>query len=125
MRNIVFNTIIIIVCGEAILAVVMSVMSYIKRGGAAHSREFGTKQLKYIFLSYFRGGGALYHVLAAIVGTYSYWYLFDVTTNYGGSNEYSKGVFALLTIFLLVVVAKVKGISLAMPKWEFHGVRKW
>ncbi len=119
-----FNIIIIMVCGEAVVAVAMAGLKKLKkRYGACRLSFFGDK-VNYL-ISLFRGGGAFYHFSSAVVGTYIYWYLFDITTNYGGSNEYSKGVFAVLTILLLIIVSKLGAVGSVMPKWEFHGVRKW
>jgi len=110
-----FLVIISMVIGEGLLSLIL----YIKE--LSLFQFFNFSIISEYFINIFYGAGVSYLVISAIIGSFSYWIIYNVCTNFFGADEFTQIILGCITAILLIFTNKTTQNTYKLPPWTFIG----
>ena len=119
----VFQAIICLVLGEGVLSVAIALYKRISRNQSIVLPK-KLERFRMVIQAAFSGTGAVYPILAAILGSFCYFLIFNLCTAYVVAGDFTRLVLGLATAILLIVGSRISKRYHRFSSWTFHGYIK-
>lgn len=119
----VFEAIICLVLGEGILSVVIALYKHFSK---SQSMVFPRclEGFRIVIQAVSSGTGAVYPLLAAMLGSISYYLIYNLCTAYIRVGDFTRLVLGLATAVLLIIGGQISKRYHRFSSWKFHGYIK-
>ena len=111
-----FQSLISLIWGEGILSVLIALTKSLNKHNTIKVSSRLTSLIKNI-----SGTGALYSLSAAIIGSLTYWIVYNVCNGLFGAGADTQIILATMTAFLLIIASKISNKFHRLSAWSFLG----